>query len=101
MHRVAQSRRNCENQGMKKLKNEAQLLKEAIRAGMEYGEQRGVVEFEATDSANDKIEYIYRLLVHDKLIQPLARGDNSQPNMRHKLALWISRQLPPDHPLLK
>jgi hypothetical protein len=86
---------------MKKLKNEAQLLKEAIRAGMEYGEQRGVVEFEATDSANDKIEYIYRLLVHDKLIQPLARGDNSQPNMRHKLALWISRQLPPDHPLLK
>jgi len=23
------------------------------------------------------------------------------PNMRHKLALWISRQLPADHPLLK
>ncbi|MGB5307167.1 MAG: DUF5062 family protein [Gammaproteobacteria bacterium] len=86
---------------MKKLKNEAQLLKEAIRAGMEYGQKRGVVEFEATDSANDKIEYIYRLLVHDKVIQPLARGDNSQPNMRHKLALWISRELPPDHPLLK
>jgi len=86
---------------MKKLKNEAQLLKEAIRAGMEYGQERGVVEFEATDSANDKIEYIYRLLVHDKVIQPLARGDNSQPNMRHKLALWISRKLPPDHPLLK
>lgn len=86
---------------MKKLKNEAQLLKEAIRAGMQYGEQRGVVEFEATDSANDKIEYIYRLLVHDKVIQPLARGENSLPNMKHKLALWISRQLPPDHPLLK
>ena len=42
----------------KKLKNEAQLLKEAIRAGVEYGEKRGVVEFEATDSHNDKIEYI-------------------------------------------
>ena len=54
---------------MKKLKNEAQLLKEAIRAGIEYGEQRGVVEFEPTDSANDKIEYIYRLLVHDKIIR--------------------------------
>jgi len=86
---------------MKKLKNEAALLKEAIRAGVEYGEKRGVVEFEATDSHNDKIEYIYKLLVHDKVIVPLARGEASQPNMRHKLALWISRQLPKDHPLLK
>ena len=86
---------------MKKLKNEAALLKEAIRAGVEYGEKRGVVEFEVTDSHNDKIEYIYRLLVHDKVIVPLARGEASQPNMRHKLALWVSRQLPKDHPLLK
>ncbi len=86
---------------MKKLKNEAALLKEAIRAGVEYAEKRGVVEFEATDTHNDKIEYIYKLLVLDKVIQPLARGQQSQPNMRHKLALWISRQLPADHPLLK
>ena len=86
---------------MKKLKNEAALLKEAIRAGMEYGEKRGVVEFEPTDSANEKIEYIYRLLVHDKVIQPLANEQISLPNMKHKLALWISRQLPEDHPLLK
>ena len=85
----------------KKLKNEAALLKEAISAGIEYGEKRGVVEFEATDSHNDKIEYIYRLLVHDKVIVPLARGEASMPNMKHKLALWISRQLPKDHPLLK
>ena len=85
----------------KKLKNEAQLLKEAIRAGVEYGEKRGVVEFESTDSHNDKIEYIYKLLVHDKVIVPLARGETSQPNMRHKLALWVARQLPPGHPLLK
>ena len=86
---------------MKKLKNEAALLKEAISAGVEYAEKRGVVEFEATDAHNEKIEYIYKLLVHDKVIQPLARGQQSQPNMRHKLALWISRQLPKDHPLLK
>lgn len=86
---------------MKKLKNEAQLLKEAIRAGVEYGEQCGVVEFEATDTQHDKIEYIYKLLVHDKVIQPLARGQESLPNMRHKLVLWVSRQLPADHPLLK
>ncbi|MCO6412301.1 MAG: DUF5062 family protein [Thiogranum sp.] len=77
---------------MKKLKNEAELLKEAIRAGVEYGERRGVVEFEATDSANEKIEYIYKLLVHDKVIQPLAREQISLPAMKHKLALWISKQ---------
>jgi len=83
-----------------KLANEAGLLKEAIRLGTVYGEKRGVVEFEATDSAHEKIEFIYRLLVHDKLIQPLAKQDISQKAMAHKLALWVSRQLPADHPLL-
>ena len=86
---------------MKKLKNEAGLLKEALRLGMEYGERRGVVEFEPTDSQEEKITYIYRLLVHDGLIQPLARGEDSLANMKHKLARWASRQLPSDHPLLK
>jgi hypothetical protein len=68
---------------------------------MIYGEKRGVVEFEPTDSAHEKIEYIYRLLVHDKLIQPLAKQDVSQKSMAHKLAIWVSKQLPEDHPLLK
>jgi len=86
---------------MKKLNNEALLLKEAIRVGMIYAEKRGAVEFEASDSAKDKIQVLYRLLVHDKLIQPLAKDQETDPNMRHKLAIWISRQLPPDHPLLK
>ena len=85
----------------RKLKHEAELLKEAIHAGMVYGEKRGVVEFEPTDSANEKIEYIYKLLVHDKLIQPLAREKISLPAMKHKLAMWMSKQLPEDHPLLK
>ncbi len=86
---------------MKKLKNEAELVKKAIRVGMIYAEKRGVVKFEANDSANDKIEYLYRLLVHDKLIQPLAKDQLSLPNMKHKLAIWVSRQLPKDHPLLQ
>ena len=84
-----------------KLHNEAGLLKEAIRLGMIYAEKRGVVEFEATDSHHEKIEYIYRLLVHDQLIQPLAKLDVSQKAMAHKLALWVAKQLPEDHPLLK
>lgn len=85
----------------KKLKNEAQLVREALRIGMKYAESRGVVEFEPTDSANDKVEYIYRLLVHDKLIHPLAKLDVSQPAMKHKLAIWAAKQLPKDDPLLK
>ncbi len=86
---------------MKKLKNEAQLVKEAVRVGMLYAQKRGVAEFEANDSASTKIEFVYRLLVHDQLVQPLAKDQLSEPAMKHKLALWISRQLPADHPLLQ
>ena len=76
---------------MKKLKNEKALLKKAITEGVKYGENRGVVEFEPTDSHNEKIEYIYRLLVHDKVIQALPEDQVSQKSMQHKLALWASR----------
>lgn len=86
---------------LKKLKNEAELVREALRVGALYAEKRGVGEFEVTDSAHDKVTFLYRLLVHDKLIQPLAKDQISDPNMKHKLALWISRQLPTGHPLLK
>lgn len=86
---------------MKKLKNESGLIKEAIRIGTIYAEKRGAVRFEPTDSASGKIEYLYRLLIRDKLIQPLAKDQETTPNMKHKLAIWISRQLPSDHPLLK
>jgi len=77
---------------MKKLKNEAELIKKAIIEGVKYGEGRGVVEFEPTDSASEKVEYIYRLLVHDKVIQPLPEIQVSQKAMRHKLAIWASKQ---------
>jgi len=76
---------------MKKLKNEKELLKKAILEGMKYGEKRGVVKFEVTDSANDKIEYIYRLLVHDKIIQALPQDQLSMLTMKHKIALWASK----------
>jgi hypothetical protein len=76
---------------MKKLKNEKELIKKAIAEGMTYGEQRGVVEFEATDSSSEKIEYIYRLLVHDKVIQPVPEEQISQLTMKHKLAIWASK----------
>jgi len=76
---------------VKKLKNEKELVKKAIAEGMRYGEERGVVEFEPTDSATEKIEYIYRLLVHDKIIQPLPQDQISQLGMKHRLAMWASK----------
>ena len=86
---------------MKELKHEGELIKAAILAGVKYAEQRGAAVFEPTDSASEKILYIYRLLVHDKLMQPLPEDQVSQQSMRHKLAIWYARQLPQDHPLLK
>jgi len=76
---------------MKKLKNEKELVKKAITEGVKYGENRGVVEFEPTDSQHEKIEYIYRLLIHDEVIQALPENQVSQKSMQHKLALWASR----------
>lgn len=86
---------------MKKFKHEAELEKQALLAGMKYGEDRGAVIFEPGDPASERILYIYRLLVLDKKIQPLPEDQVSQKTMRHKLMLWYVKQLPKDHPLLK
>jgi hypothetical protein len=86
---------------MKKLKNEAELVKKAVDIAEKYAINRGYKGFSATNAAKDKIESLYRLLVNDKLIQPLAVDSEDHVHMKHKLALWISKQLPEDHPLLK
>lgn len=79
---------------MKKLKHEAELVKAAIIAGVTYAEERGAAIFESTDSQNEKILYIYRLLVHDGIIQALPEDQVSQKSMRHKLAHWYAKQSP-------
>ena len=84
----------------RKLKNEPKLLKEALRMVMDNAVNRGVVEFEVTDSHNLKVEYAYRLLVHDKEIIPLPPDQVTLPNMKHRLAKWVSHKLPADHALL-
>lgn len=85
---------------MKKHKHEAELVKRALAVGAVYVKKRGYGELEPTDSHKLKVEFIYRALVEDKLVHPLAKHDISVPNMEHKLALWIARQLPGDDPLL-
>ncbi len=85
----------------KKLKNEKGLLKAALDIIMEDALKRGVVEFEATDSHDMKIEYAYRLLVHDKAISPLPRGQETMPKIRHRLAMWVMHKLPYNHELLQ
>ena len=86
---------------MKKIRNESELLKEAIRVGARYFEARGAGTFETTDHADIKVRAIYLLLVKDGIIQPLALPDENVLNMRHKLAIWISKNLPADHQLLQ
>jgi hypothetical protein len=85
---------------MKKLKHEAELFKAALVAGVQYAEGRGAVEFEATDSASDKALYVYRLLVHDKIIAPMPEEQVAERTVRHRLATWYAHQLPKGHPLL-
>ncbi|MDX1499942.1 MAG: DUF5062 family protein [Woeseiaceae bacterium] len=84
----------------KKLKNEKALLREALTMILDEAVARGVVEFEATDSHDLKIEYAYRLLIHDGKIVPLPQGQETLPNIRHRLAMWVTHELPPDHELL-
>jgi hypothetical protein len=85
----------------KKLKNETGLLREALRLVMDDAVRRGIVEFEPTDSHDLKIEYAYRLLVHDKEIIPLPNDQKSLPNIKHRLAMWVTHKLPANHELLK
>ena len=85
---------------MKRLKHEAELFKAALLAGIEYAEGRKAVEFELTDSAKDKALYIYRLLVHDRLISPMPEEQVGEKTVRHRLATWYAHQLPAGHPLL-
>lgn len=86
---------------MKKIKHEKELVKLALDLVMTIAEKKGVVKFDATDSSKEKVEYVYRLLVHDKVLQPLAKGQEDQPMMKHKLASWMLKQLPADHELKK
>lgn len=85
----------------RKLKNEKALLKTALEMIMDDAVRRGIVEFEPTDSHDLKIEYAYRLLVHDKAIHPLPESQRTMPNIRHRLAMWVTHQLPANHELLK
>jgi len=85
---------------MKKLKHEQALFKAALLAAIKYAEGRGAVKFDPTDSASLKLLYCYRLLVHDKIIQPLPEEQVAESSMRHRLVMWYARQLPKDDPLL-
>ncbi len=85
----------------KKLKNEKALLKVALEMIMQDAVKRGVVELEPTDSLDLKLQYAYRLLVHDKAISPLPEAQRTLPNIKHRLAMWVRHELPAGHELLK
>ena len=84
---------------IKKLKYEAQLQKKAIDVGLLYAKQRGFDTSQIKGfSQPEKVECIYRLLVQDQLITPLPVDLEDGKGMKHKLALWLLKRLPEDHP---
>ena len=85
----------------KKIKNQNDLLRKALEVGELYAKKRGYKAFGPTDSHKQKIEAIYRLLVNDRLIQPLPEPQENELNFKNRLVLWIKNQLPENHPLLK
>jgi hypothetical protein len=85
----------------KKIKNESEVIREVLRVGSVYVEKRGAGKVDESDPQKKKLEFIYRLLVHDKQIQPLAHDQLTDLNIRHRLAMWLIGKLPEDHPLLK
>ena len=85
----------------KKLKHEKELLKLALDKTLEDAVKRGIVELEPTDSQDLKVQYVYRLLVHDKAIAPLPKDQETLPKIRHRLAMWATHQLPDGHELLR
>ncbi len=84
-----------------KLKNEAELIREVIKFGTKYVVNRGAGTIEESDPQKQKLEFIYRLLVHDKQIQPLPHDQLNDLNIKHRLAVWISKKLPKDHSALQ
>ena len=84
----------------KKLKHEKELLRLALDKILEDAVSRGIVEIEATDSHDLKVQYAYRLLIHDKAIAPLPKDQETMPKIRHRLAMWMTHQLPDGHALL-
>ncbi len=85
---------------MKKIKNQNELLRVAISVGEKYALNRGYTGFSSTNSSKEKIESLYRLLVNDNMIQPLAEDSEDLASMKVKLVKWISKQLPANHTLL-
>ncbi len=75
-------------------KEEAEHFKAGLAAGIRYAEQRGAVVFERTDSASAKALYVYRLLVHDKLIAPMPEEQVGEKSVRHRIAMWHAHQQP-------
>ncbi len=86
---------------VKKVKNQNDLLRKALEVGEIYAKKRGYKAFGPTDSHKHKIEAIYRLLVNDRLIQPLPEQQENELNFKNRLVSWIKNQLPDNHPLLK
>ncbi len=73
------------------LQNEAALFKEAMLAGVKYAEGRGVVQFEATDSASEKLQWCLQTL---KLAYLGLETSSGPPHFHFGLQFFQRREHP-------
>jgi Domain of unknown function (DUF5062) len=83
---------------MKKLKHEAELFKAALLAGVQYAQGRKLSSSKQPTRRATR-HYVYRLLVHDKVISSMPEDQVGEKTIRHRLGTWYAHQLPEGHPL--
>ena len=76
---------------MKKTETEGELFKAGLLAAMKYGAGAGAVD--SSDRFRDqKLLYVYRLLVHRQDDPAAARGSGRGEHDEAQLAIWYSKQ---------
>lgn len=78
----------------------SEALNDALRQGLQYAAQRGLLDFELDDAGadlvTDLVEFVYLVLVAEELIAPLPDGAESRAGMRERLIQWAQRQPRPE-----
>lgn len=74
----------------------SEVLTEALRLGLQYAAQRGLLDFELDDPDIDLVEYVYQVLVVDEVIAPQSCCLASRNEMRDRLVRWAMRRPRPD-----
>lgn len=78
----------------------SEALNHALRQGLQYAAQRGLLDFELDDAGadlvTDLVEFVYLVLVAEDVIEPLPDGAESRAAMKERLIQWAVHQPRPE-----